>query len=176
MKPRAAVVVTALVAALAASCAATTRYRVLSFFFDGVPPLPLAKAPAVAASQPATAPVQASVTFVHGPYAAKLCNACHESGGANGLVAPKDQLCARCHQIELRRRFIHGPLAAGGCLVCHDPHSSSFGHLLVASPEGFCLRCHDRRALVDNPGHRGEAGSCTTCHDAHMSDRRFLLR
>ena len=113
----------------------------------------------------------------HGPYAAHLCSACHESTASNALVLPRDQLCTRCHDVmRVTKRFVHGPLASGGCLVCHDPHRSNYGHLLVSESSGFCLRCHDRRAVGQVPAHAGVDAECTTCHDAHMSDARFLLR
>ncbi len=177
MKIRAAIGI-GVVAALLTGCDATTRHRVLTFFFDGVPPLKLpgeveAK-PAAAAAVPAQAgPAQ---YFEHGPYAAKLCNGCHEEGAGNALVLPRDQLCFRCHDLKLDRKYVHGPIASGGCLVCHDPHSSQYPHLLVSESDGFCFTCHDRESVAKNAAHADLREQCTTCHDAHMSDRKYLLK
>ena len=176
-------------AALSAGCSAAKHHRVLSLFFDGVP----APQAAVASDTPQ---VQANIgrqlvrVGEHGPYAAKLCDSCHDSQATNALVVPAEQLCFRCHQLGAAKAYVHGPLASGGCLVCHDPHRSANRYLLVSASDTFCLQCHDRGSLsrlgaasaggvettagVD--GHAGDAANCTECHEAHMSDRRYLLR
>jgi predicted CXXCH cytochrome family protein len=168
-------------AVLSAGCSSAKHHRVLSLFFDGVPE-PLA---VVASADPV---VQASVgrrlvrPGEHGPYAAKLCDSCHDSKATNALVAPVEQLCIRCHELGETRTYVHGPLASGGCTVCHDPHRSANRFLLVSASDGFCMHCHDRAGLsalqgeggVD--GHAGDATDCTDCHEAHMSDRQYLLR
>jgi len=162
-------------AALVVGCSTAKHHRVLSFFFDGVPE------PAAAAVSDTPA-VQASVgrqlvrAAEHGPYAAKLCDSCHDSRVTNALVAPVEQLCVRCHELGEARAYVHGPLASGGCTVCHDPHRSANRFLLVSASDSFCMQCHDRADLSSADGHGGEAADCTDCHDAHMSDRQFLLR
>jgi predicted CXXCH cytochrome family protein len=166
-----------LAAILTVACSAAARHKGLTLFFDGVPP-PKAARPAEG-SQAASAPVPSSRKTgygEHGPYAAKLCGACHESGATNSLVLPRDELCARCHVIDLDRKFVHGPLASGGCLLCHDPHSSQYRHLLVSDSDSFCFRCHDRAAVAKIDGHAGMQEDCTTCHDAHGSDTKYLLK
>jgi predicted CXXCH cytochrome family protein len=167
-----------MVAVLSAGCQATTRHKVLTFFFDGVPE-PQVPAPAQA-EQPGSAAAGAAGRPVayreHGPYAAKLCNACHETAGTNALVAPGEQLCFRCHDLGLQKRYIHGPLASGGCLVCHDPHSSRSRYLLVSESDDFCLHCHDRQSKGGIGAQHGLLENCTICHDAHMSDRKYLLK
>ena len=164
-------------AALCAACNATNRYRVLSTFFDGVPP---PKPVEVAATQPAhngLSEASRKATFSqHGPYAAKMCDACHNARSTNALIAHDSELCLRCHDFGAPKKFIHGPLASGGCLACHSPHSSSNRYLLRSATGEFCLDCHDRAGLSAVPGHADTAAACTSCHDAHMSDRRFLLR
>jgi len=162
-------------AAASLSCTTAKGHRILELFFDGVPPL---TAPA-AAPRPGGPSASAAPDFrvrEHGPYAAKLCDACHETGRSNALVVPAEQLCVRCHTLDLRKRYIHGPLLAGGCLLCHDPHESRYPYLLVSDSSTFCVRCHDRSALRAVEGHGEGAPSCTTCHEAHGSDRRFLLK
>ncbi len=166
--------------ALSAGCSTVKHHRVLSFFFDGVPD----PASAVVSTAPA---VQASVgrqlvrPGEHGPYAAKLCDSCHDAKATNALVVPAEQLCVRCHELGAAKAYVHGPLASGGCLVCHDPHRSANRFLLVSASDVFCLRCHDRQTLSPLGGggvdaHAGESANCTECHEAHMSDRKYLLR
>jgi predicted CXXCH cytochrome family protein len=165
-----------LAAALTAACDATTRHKVLTYFFDGVPPLESA-APPTAPGQPSLSAASTALSVQeHGPYAAKLCAACHSESLGNTLVAPADQLCQRCHELKMDARYVHGPLASGGCLVCHDPHSSRTRPLLVSEPEGFCFHCHDRETVLAIPGHGNLQQSCTECHDAHMSNSRYLLK
>ncbi len=161
-------------ALLLSGCSSAKHRRVLSFFFDGVPE------PGAVVS--ATPEVQANLgrrlvgVGDHGPYAAKLCDSCHDSKVTNALVAPVEQLCVRCHELGEAKTYVHGPLASGGCTVCHDPHRSANRYLLVSASDSFCMQCHDRGDLSGVDGHGGEAADCTDCHDAHMSDRQFLLR
>jgi predicted CXXCH cytochrome family protein len=163
-------------AALVGGCSVDKHRRVLSIFFDGVPEPAPAAAPAAPESE-ATAGRRLVRPGEHGPYAAKLCSACHDAQATNALIAPVGELCGSCHELgTASARYVHGPLASGGCLVCHDPHRSQNRHLLVSASDSFCLRCHDRAALSPAAGHAGEAADCTQCHEAHMSDRRFLLR
>ncbi|HSP05848.1 MAG TPA: cytochrome c3 family protein [Acidobacteriota bacterium] len=165
-----------IVSACITGCGTTTRYKVLNFFFDGVPN---PSAPKVVPQRPGAAPVAAAQVAVftnHGPYAAKLCEACHQRQ-TNALVLPKDELCYKCHELRLDKKYVHGPLASGGCLVCHDPHSSPYRYLLVSESSSFCVRCHDAGDVSRNPAHQGAAEQqCTDCHDAHMSDKQYLLR
>jgi predicted CXXCH cytochrome family protein len=159
-------------------CNATTRYQVLSLFFDGVPPpVPAEEAEGKQAAVPAGAVQPRRIRYgAHGPYAAKLCNGCHEPGATNALLAPREQLCFRCHEFRMDKKYIHGPLAAGGCTACHDPHSSQYRYLLVSESDSFCFHCHDREAVGRTGAHAGIQEQCTGCHDAHMSDKKYLLR
>ncbi len=176
MTARRAAIALAILAVGALGCSATTRYKMLSLFFDGVPRPPEPAPPAAAAGVDSGRPTRAAGHFEHGPYAAKLCNGCHQAGAMNTLVAAGDELCFRCHALRLDKRHVHGPLASGGCLACHQPHNSPYRFLLVSQSDGFCLRCHDRAALRPLPGHAGQAEDCTACHDAHMSDKPYLLK
>ncbi len=181
MKASTKAVVLCLVAVLSAGCSAGTRRKVLTFFFDGVPPPKTAGtggAASAGAQAGAASPANATVTsWEHGPYAAKLCGGCHEAGATNALVVPKDQLCLRCHQLRMDKKYVHGPLASGGCLVCHDAHSSRYRYLLVSEAATFCFYCHDRRLVAANGAHSQAAGmDCTACHDPHMSDQQYLLK
>jgi predicted CXXCH cytochrome family protein len=175
MKARTVAMWLGVVAAVSMGCNATSRHRILTFFFDGVPPLQ--QAPEEGAQPAAGAgPVRPAVSHEHGPYAAKLCSACHNAQATNALIVPRDQLCYQCHDLRLTRKYVHGPLASGGCLVCHDPHSSRYAYLLVSESDTFCFHCHDRQALAGTGPHGDLQEMCTTCHDAHMSDKQYLLK
>lgn len=162
-------------AALSMGCDAGARYRVLSFLFDGVPP----PAPAVVVDDGAAAKPVASRRVGyrgHGPFESKQCSACHEPGATNALVAPIQELCFRCHDLPLDKKYVHGPLASGGCRVCHDPHGSQYRYLLVSESDTFCFYCHTRQDVDRVAAHSGVEEQCTDCHDAHMSDQQYLLR
>ena len=178
MKARVVAMGIGVAVALMTGCNATSRHKVLTFFFDGVPPprSPVAAEPQQPASPAGPTASRQAVFREHGPYAAKMCNACHDSGGANALIAPVEQLCFRCHDLGLNKRYIHGPLASGGCLVCHDPHSSRYRYLLVSESDTFCLYCHDRQTKGGIGAQHGLEENCTICHEAHMSDKKHLLK
>lgn len=166
-----------IVAVLLSGCDATTRYRTLRFFFDGVPSPEEEEAARIKKTGAGEMPRAAAVptSWGHGPYAAKQCESCHLTP-TNALVAPINELCFKCHEFRTDKKWVHGPLASGGCRVCHEPHSSMYPYLLVAEPENFCFYCHDEKAVAANAAHAGATRKCTTCHDAHMSDNRFLLK
>jgi predicted CXXCH cytochrome family protein len=158
-----------------AGCAAETRYKVLSFFFDGVPKPEAEKEGGVATKKEEVSAAAPSTSVIHGPYAARLCDGCHEKG-SNALLLPVQELCYKCHVFKMDKRYIHGPLASGGCIVCHDPHSSGNKFLLVSESEHFCIRCHDEKAIMANQAHKGTDMKCISCHNAHMSDKKYLLK
>lgn len=166
------------VAALAASigCSPARRHKVLTIFFDGVPPPRSAEAAAPAAAVEPAVRLRSVQQGTHGPYAARLCQSCHDASARNALVAPAEELCFRCHELPRAKKYVHGPLASGGCVGCHDPHSSGYRYLLVSESDGFCFKCHDRASVTRGKSHEGVGERCTTCHDAHMSDREYLLK
>jgi predicted CXXCH cytochrome family protein len=157
------------------ACSPQTRYDVLSFFFDGVPkPGEAAKGPA---STTMTARAEAATGRKHGPYAAKMCSACHRQDGSNQLILPVEKLCLNCHNLNIRTRKIHGPVASGGCRVCHDPHGTGKPFMLVAEPSKFCFHCHDPAEVGSHEVHKSLGGAeCTDCHNPHGSDNDFLLK
>jgi len=160
---------------------------VLCHLFDGVPP-PHGVAPcdggpggvAVAGGGRASRGKESSENKAaqyteHGPYAAKLCDGCHQRQ-TNQLILPVEELCFNCHVFPLDKRKVHGPLASGGCIICHNPHGSGNRFLLVSDSQGFCLYCHRREDVSGNEAHQGLDEACTTCHNAHASDNDHLLR
>ncbi|HEY2775799.1 MAG TPA: cytochrome c3 family protein [Candidatus Binatia bacterium] len=157
------------------ACDPATRYRTLSTFFDGVPP-PAAPAPAGAAKN-ASAPVPMRASYrEHGPYAARLCSACHQSVASNTLVLPKDKLCRNCHTFGPDKKVLHDPFESGECLDCHDPHSGPYPGILAGKLNDICHGCHEAETLADEPAHADADKRCTDCHDPHQSDKENLLR
>ena len=153
-----------------------TRYKTLSIFFDGVPNPEEEALQAQNAKAGGHEVRQAAATYrMHGPYAARLCSACHQPG-TNVLILPIEKLCFKCHVLQLDKKYVHGPVASGGCKICHDPHGSSFPYLLVSAARTFCLKCHSEKDIAKNEAHKGVTEECTECHDAHASDKVYLLR
>lgn len=165
-------------------CEAHSRYRVLCFFFDGVP-VPRGEVPCdgqSAAGVSGAAKTNVSTAEVarkysqHGPYAAKMCEGCHQRQ-TNQLLLPANDLCLYCHVLSVMKRRVHGPVASGSCSICHDAHGSGNEYLLVSNSLDFCLYCHQRQDVMRNAVHQDiENTGCTTCHDAHASNNDFLLR
>jgi predicted CXXCH cytochrome family protein len=161
--------------ALVSGCVTKENYKNLSFFFDGVPNPSVVKKGYKPRKGEVTASDSEKQATQHGPYVAKLCEACHNRGN-NTLVRPIEQLCANCHDIQLNKKWIHGPLASGGCRVCHLPHTSPYRFLLVSDSRDFCFHCHSKSDVARNPAHEGVDSGCISCHEPHMSDNMYLLR
>ncbi len=159
-------------------CQPETRYKTLSFFFDGVPnPQKKDQAQSNNANNANKNAAEKVRYREHGPFAAKLCGGCHVPG-TNNLIAPIEELCLRCHTtvVLTGKKKIHGPGASGGCKVCHEPHGSAYPYFLVADSKTFCLHCHNKSDIMKREVHQGQTVQCTTCHDAHSSDNEYLLK
>jgi predicted CXXCH cytochrome family protein len=157
------------------------RYRVLSFFFDGVPD---PDKPIVVATQPQedtnaeTKVVTAVVMTVHKPYKDQQCGACHHnSAGEIQDFERAYDACVKCHKKELSgHKLMHGPVALAACQWCHAPHESQQPHLLKATPIQVCSQCHDRNLLGTFPiQHTDGVTSCISCHSGHGGDQRYFL-
>ena len=181
-------------------CDPAARYRVLSFFFDGVPPPdgmggkrkmvrgpwgvaldpddPRAKAIlAAAAARAARRPAAPETWFVHKAYK-RPCTPCH-SAETSYQVPVKAGACRTCHEQHYAMQWddwAHGPVALGKCDTCHLPHRSMYRRLLTTEVPGLCFSCHDASRILSRP-HHAEVGvtACTTCHDPHMAGNRLLL-
>ncbi|MCX7793174.1 MAG: cytochrome c3 family protein [Thermodesulfovibrionales bacterium] len=154
------------------------RYRILSFFFDGVPPPKITEPEPTAKKEKdgdSTEKKLLGRPTEHGPYAAKMCYGCHKRD-TNELIMPAEKLCLYCHDMNIENRWIHGPIAAGGCRVCHLPHSSGYAYMLVSEPREFCLYCHDKNDILKNDVHMYSDLRCLDCHDAHSGNDRFILK
>ena len=162
-------------AVLFSGCAARTNYKVLSFFFDGVPDPD--KVVAKAEQKDDATGTTAQKGSTHGPFASRNCEGCHQRGMGNQLVLPVEKLCFKCHNLEVEKaKWVHGPVAAGGCRVCHNPHRSGYPYLLDASLKEVCFRCHEESSVMKNAAHEDISAGCTGCHNAHASDQKFLLK
>lgn len=156
-------------------CEGKSGHQVLTFFFDGVPPLaddakatavPGKEAPGVAAPRPAFKQ--------HPPYEAKQCDSCHEKG-TNKLPVIAE-LCGRCHSIDTNKKTVHPPFAAGECTTCHHPHFSRYRFLLVDKLVDLCFTCHVKDNILKLDVHKDMTEECTTCHSPHASDNERLLK
>jgi predicted CXXCH cytochrome family protein len=161
------------------------RHRVLTFFFDGVPPLypeeaePMPGEPVDGQEQQlAQVRSTASDASVHGPVAERECDGCHLTEGSNRLRAEREDLCWSCHdQEDFFGEVVHGPVASGYCVGCHDPHRSDHPTLLMRAPADLCEHCHDEHNFEDLPDHRVEQGDdCQSCHDPHTASRKYMLK
>jgi len=162
----------------APGCGAQTRRKVLTTLFDGVPS-PKEETGAESSATPsraAAAKQSLPAPTEHEPYRAKSCGECHVVAAANGLVAPKTEICLRCHDFKPDKKYLHPPFESGECLECHDPHSSRYPRLLRAAVEGVCGGCHDAETLAGVAAHKDTRGACTSCHDPHGSDKEHFLK
>jgi predicted CXXCH cytochrome family protein len=161
------------------------RHRLLTIFFDGVPPL-YPEEPARVLEDPEegetpqvarTEAVNLSAS-VHGPYAEKECDQCHATRYSNRLKAEKEELCWTCHDREdFAGEVVHGPFAAGFCVGCHKPHRSEHEYLLVSDRADLCVECHEQYDMAAIPEHSsGEDRLCQSCHDPHAAARKFMLK
>jgi predicted CXXCH cytochrome family protein len=171
-------------------CTEEEKYRVLSRFFDGVPPPGAAAAAAAAAAEQAAAaegegegkrkPVKKQTYWYHKP-ARDDCANCHERRGGPLVKTVADGLCQNCHDLPGEDlRYVHGPVAANGCLQCHSPHESNQPALLLQAPEALCVGCHPATQLSPDPHQPSDlvpdTSLCTLCHNPHGGDNRMFLR
>lgn len=170
---------------VASACSTTTRHKVLTFFFDGVPSIDAAASDKAATNTTsyASGTVQissaAAIAFpkvtgdvVHPPYQSQSCTACHEFGGPEGLTAPLAELCSQCHERIDIGSVVHWPVKQGRCSLCHDPHQSPNPRLLRRPATTLCLSCHNGSQLSHGP----EMGACLDCHQPHSSNQAKLLK
>ena len=168
------------------SCAPEKQHQVLTFFFDGVPPVggaepkPAEPKPGATSAAAAEQPTAAPTGSEHPPTLdEKGCGACHSRDASFGLVKPVAELCVTCHA-DKSREFprMHGPAAAGECAECHEGHRSAYPHLLRKPAPQLCFQCHDRTP----PGAKtlgctrpSDDATCTNCHNPHGGKDRFFV-
>jgi len=167
-----------------ASCDEARRHRTMTFFFDGVPPLPGERSAfgALDPNEPGVAGRLATGGwYVHEPL--KDCTQCHASrrrarfSREVQLVAEAPQLCFQCHaEYATLSGWVHGPVVTGACLFCHEPHKTKTPFLLTNPVPDLCYRCHDPEALGLIPNHAETSYThCLDCHAGHTGATRFLL-
>ena len=165
-------------------CNETKRQRVLSFFFDGVPPLPgqsVEGKPGDDPQDPRRRRVEPT-WFLHEPQA--NCERCHGNQKQESfsrqvnLVSPLPALCYECHDMpQVGQGWIHGPVASGQCVICHEPHRSLNRYLLKRPEPQICLQCHEETSLTEVPGHeQASFQACLDCHAGHSSFAKHLLK
>ncbi|MHC4111826.1 MAG: cytochrome c3 family protein [Planctomycetota bacterium] len=175
------------------SCDEVERHQVLTFFFDGVPPLDgevTAEDSRMEADYRRRQGQQVmeqseAVWFVHEPWKNRNCNNCHEKKGKGRLalsqsivIAPVPELCYQCHtDYPAIEPYVHGPVAVGDCLFCHKSHKSRIAGLLKEEEPMLCYECHETIDAAEIPGHPDEPILlCTNCHDPHAGLTRMLLK
>ena len=175
----------------AMSCEPVQRHKILTFFFDGVPP-PDGEATAedsrIKADSRSRRRRQVgerpeTVWFVHEPWKNRNCNLCHEQldekqWALPKLTAPVPELCYRCHtDYPATQPYVHGPVAVGECLHCHEAHKSKIAGLLKEKEPELCYQCHETIEAAQISGHPDEPiPQCTNCHDPHAGLTRMLLK
>ncbi|NOX24994.1 MAG: hypothetical protein GXP59_02550 [Deltaproteobacteria bacterium] len=152
-----------------AGCSGRTRYKVLTFFFTGVPPYGTKKVRAPDAEERAQSrqakKVQAerqrlaaikkfTGKWTHGPFAARLCEDCHimstfgSFGNGHSLAYPKSTIRPGKFVMPIARL----------CVSCHISKSAA-----VVQAAGLRL-------------HGPVAHNCTYCHSPHMTGERYMLK
>lgn len=154
---------------LAGGCSQATRYKLLNFFFTGVPPPGEKKATAQDKTRGAAVTRAARKKgrpvaypeprfFVHGPYGSGQCELCH------AVMASK-------------------PFRSGksGTDEAPTPARKSIGPRLAAPLTELCLGCHTDKGKLFAQS-RGlklhtpvSEGMCVTCHSPHRTARRYML-
>ncbi len=175
------------VATLLACATPQQRYKVLSFFFDGVPPpesgaaAELRQAPtdedAIALSAQA-ALASAIQPSIHKPYQKKECDRCH-AGSTQTMRKGDKPFCFDCHkESDLGKKLNHDPAAEGECLECHHPHRSANPALLTSRTTELCFACHDPDDKPYKNRHKPlrQKGGCTNCHNPHGGTQTAFLR
>jgi predicted CXXCH cytochrome family protein len=155
------------------------RYKVLSFFFDGVPDPDAPNVSRRPVSSGRGQVILATIVSTHKPYKEGKCDSCHRSTSGEILeFEDAYKNCVSCHKgVSTGRKLMHGPVAREVCRFCHTPHESTEPALLKASSIKVCTACHDQQLLGNNPPeHLDGQTSCLNCHFGHGGDSRYFLK
>ncbi len=171
------------IAAVLIGCDPVEKHKILSFFFDGVPPLldPNAQVETAAQTEKIEPKQVKKTIFTHEPY--WQCSKCHGERERRGfsrkvkLTASVPKLCYQCHDDYTKSgQFVHGPVAIGQCLFCHEHHHSKNQYLLKKPEPKLCFLCHQQKLIEVIPEHQNvPLAKCSRCHDAHASSSKALL-
>lgn len=179
-------------------CDRAARYEVLTFFFEGVPPLDGTHATAGADANVViltNANIMSSMNPEHvvlqpDQFGQRVssnhefvrdCAQCHTGGFSSSrqdLRQDVPALCYSCHtDLHEPDDSLHGPLNVGECVFCHDPHQSAYVRLQKLPQPALCYSCHKVEDIVSIPGHAEPLQqACTGCHDPHGSSIPPLLK
>ena len=172
------------------SCGPEKRYRVLSFFFDGVPPVTQPderestemdveereKPLLPALEQPESESTVPIVRSHHEPHAKRQCERCHDRTSRTFLRVPAKDLCYLCHdRTRFQGKYVHGPVAVHQCSACHEPHQSVHEDLLKFTGASLCFICHKEETIRRIPKH-ADRSDCLNCHDPHTHDNPTFLK
>ena len=159
------------------SCSSEKNYKVLSFFFDGVPD-PNAPVLAEGEEQSGNGTGPKMLAIVHKPYAEGKCGECHEGDTSkfDSFQKLSSDICMKCHAKVLNQYpVMHGPVSAGECLLCHNPHESSVKGMLNDDAPAVCMQCHVSEFLPQDTEHQDIKRNCLDCHAAHGGEKHGLL-
>ncbi len=184
--------------AMAVGCDRNARYKILTFFFEGVPPLDSDISAAKnkitktitkkndAGSPTATVVGEKLTRLLKQKRASKHkqvrnCSRCHVGNFGSGrreLIKALPDLCYSCHtNYHDAGGYLHAPVQVGDCVACHDAHQSMYVHLQKAPLPQLCLQCHLPEDMKTIEDHEDKLESiCTDCHDPHTSSMRKLLK
>lgn len=186
LRRSAAVVPVLAVLSLAPSCSPETRYKTLSFFFDGVPPpgaLPVAGEGAVSPQFIREVPGFTKLKMVfHEPFQKNECRKCHPEARGFFIGKKAKEICVgECHEDFLAEveslPHVHGPVAVRDCAQCHEPHESAYPSLTLRPEPALCYFCHAGESLSAVPEHwELDIHPCTECHDPHAGLDPLFLR
>lgn len=168
------------------SCTSERKFKVLSFFFDGVPDPNAKDIVAEIRGKDSLANIAIALPklkqdkpefYFHKPYEEEKCISCHQEGFSNRLLKPLPELCYTCHQdFNSKYKVLHGPVASGYCTACHDHHMAKLDKLLLRPGQDLCLSCHESRQIFQNSKHE-KIGSenCIDCHNPHGGENLSFL-
>lgn len=160
------------------------RHEMLTFFFDGVPPLEREEMIDVNSTDSGGQQMQKDTGpawIIHKP--SRECTNCHDMTKKPRWATPEFtkeplQLCYDCHpgsNYSGSVDYVHGPVAVGACMRCHNPHRSRHKHLLKLPVPGICQQCHEKEDIESIADHAVES-ECLNCHVGHSSSAKALLR
>ncbi|MFQ6114315.1 MAG: cytochrome c3 family protein [bacterium] len=167
-------------------CSRATRHRILTIFFDGVPPLDQpsqttakdsSEQVAIAGAATTDTTIARNLWSFHPALEENECVTCHDPSQSYRLLEEPEKLCLTCHDDKADAEYVHAPVEEGLCLECHNPHGTKNPRFLVMSGQELCFQCHDEVYVKEVEIHEGiEDIVCYECHDSHSSEIEYLLR
>lgn len=173
-------------------CSTSNKYKIKSFFFDGVTnpeeieaikailrdgilqdSLNLTIDTTLVANTAANGP-----TLIHPPYKERACEKCHDRDAMGKPKLGLPELCNTCHtNMEDTFEVLHGPVSSGGCNQCHSPHIAKLDKLLLREGQELCLNCHNEKEVKENKIHDAiEKENCINCHNPHGGENKMILQ